>query len=430
MDNTPCITCNKRFLSHEITATCSLCKHKIHIKCLPNYDKDDIAYINNGTSNWSCPNCLKSIFPFYQIEDNVSLSRAFQNNSINDYDIETLQNMVYDPLESNVGDGVGVLEDIDPDENFLNEIRGKVIQNCNYYFSDTDIVDIQNKIDLIELSILHMNIRSIPKNFNKLQPVLQQSQVKYNLIALTETWLKDSNADTFGLNNYTHEFLTRTNKNGGGISLFLDNKYSYKAREDLSCVESSLEMLWVEIEKSSINATKNLIFGIIYRIPGTDPNYFNQKLTETLNKIDSEHKQCIHVGDYNLNLLNSANHIPTNEFADLNFSHSLYPVINKPTRITPNSASLIDNIFINSNDIPNNLSGILLNDISDHFPVFFIKFGKQQSNQDSYTTKRSHTKINKDNFTKAISEADWKPILENLDPQISYNLFHEKITSI
>jgi hypothetical protein len=161
--------------------------HKIHIKCLPNYNKDNITYINNGTSNWSCPNCLKTIFPFYQIEDNISLSRTLQNYSNNQYDVDTLQNMVYDPLESNIGEGVGVLEDIDPDEKKLNEIRGKQMQNCKYYFGDADIIDIQNKIDSIEYAILHMNM---PTNFNKLLPILHQSQIKYNLIALTETWLK------------------------------------------------------------------------------------------------------------------------------------------------------------------------------------------------------------------------------------------------
>ena len=49
-----------------------------------------------------------------------------------------------------------------------------------------------------------------------------------------------------------------------------------------------------------------------------------------------------------------------------------YPMINKPTRVTSNSASLIDNIFINRTHNKNHTSGILYTDISDHFPIFII----------------------------------------------------------
>ena len=51
-------------------------------------------------------------------------------------------------------------------------------------------------------------------------------------------------------------------------------------------------------------------------------------------------------------------------------SLSLTPTISKPTRITDNSYSLIDNIFcMNQNFFK---TGILTFDISDHFPIFII----------------------------------------------------------
>jgi hypothetical protein len=197
MNKTPCLICNKRLLNHEKVATCSLCKRNTHIRCLPNYNKDDIDYAKNDTENRSCPTCLKTIFPFHQIEDHISLKSTLSNNTNNAYDLDTLQNMVYDPLDSNTGDGVGVLQDVDPDENNLNELRGNQIQNCQYYFSDTNIHEIQDKIESIELSVFHMNIRSFLKNFDELIPVLHQSQIKYNLIALTETWLKTNKPDSY-----------------------------------------------------------------------------------------------------------------------------------------------------------------------------------------------------------------------------------------
>ena len=78
-------------------------------------------------------------------------------------------------------------------------------------------------------------------------------------------------------------------------------------------------------------------------------------------------------GDYNISLLNYDTQGPTQEFADLMYSHSLFPCITKPTCVTAKSASLIDNIFCNS-DVNNDnvFNGILYTDISDHFPIFHI----------------------------------------------------------
>ena len=54
-------------------------------------------------------------------------------------------------------------------------------------------------------------------------------------------------------------------------------------------------------------------------------------------------------GDYNISLLNYYDtHGPTQEFASLFNSHSLLPLINKSTRVTAKSASMIHSIFCNS----------------------------------------------------------------------------------
>ena len=50
--------------------------------------------------------------------------------------------------------------------------------------------------------------------------------------------------------------------------------------------------------------------------------------------------------DFNLNFLNSDVHENTNDFLNIMFAHNLYPIINKPTRISPTSGKIIDNIFL------------------------------------------------------------------------------------
>ena len=52
-------------------------------------------------------------------------------------------------------------------------------------------------------------------------------------------------------------------------------------------------------------------------------------------------------------------------------SFYLLPTIDKPTRVCNNSASLIDNIFVNNPDQVL-ISGNIITDVSDHFSQFYI----------------------------------------------------------
>ena len=70
------------------------------------------------------------------------------------------------------------------------------------------------------------------------------------------------------------------------------------------------------------------------------------------------------MGDFNLDLLKFGIHKPTEEFIDAMFSYGLIPTFTKPTRMQGNTATLIDNLFTSS--LSSGISGILINDISDH----------------------------------------------------------------
>ena len=53
------------------------------------------------------------------------------------------------------------------------------------------------------------------------------------------------------------------------------------------------------------------------------------------------------------------------------FSLGIYPLIDKPSRITDSSATLIHKIF--TNELNSNITrGLLINDISDHLLVFCV----------------------------------------------------------
>ena len=65
-------------------------------------------------------------------------------------------------------------------------------------------------------------------------------------------------------------------------------------------------------------------------------------------------------------------HNNTQEFINTNYDSDLFPVITKPTRITHTSATLIDNIFLDSLLTGNITNRILIDDISNHLPTVTI----------------------------------------------------------
>ena len=81
-------------------------------------------------------------------------------------------------------------------------------------------------------------------------------------------------------------------------------------------------------------------------------------------------KQTYIMGDFNIDLLKVDDHRPTHDYLELIFSYSLLPTctIYKPTRITETTATIIDNILTNDENVIK--SSILVTDITDHMPVY------------------------------------------------------------
>lgn len=132
------------------------------------------------------------------------------------------------------------------------------------------------------------------------------------------------------------------------------------------------------------------------------------------------------LGDFNINLLNSDNHLLTSEFLDVLYSNSLFPLINKPTRVHLNSATLIDNIFCNQINSTEFFNGILVTEISDHFPIFCInKKSKICANENS-SYHRNYSQRNLDNFINAISVVNWDSLIHKENSRESFTSFYQK----
>jgi len=145
------------------------------------------------------------------------------------------------------------------------------------------------------------------------------------------------------------------------------NSVKFKERSDLHFDAVDVESIFVEL----LNAPNKMIVGCVYRPPDSDIVLFNSALDNLLSTVNSSKYLCSIAGDFNIDLLKTECHPPTLDFANCLFSHSFYPVINKPTRITETTATLIDNILTNFDSTYKLSPFIFCSDISDHLPLFF-----------------------------------------------------------
>ena len=150
-------------------------------------------------------------------------------------------------------------------------------------------------------------------------------------------------------------------------------------------------MMTLELSNIHSSCVKSIIVGCIYKPPNRDVRLFTDQLVNSLDRLRVERKIIYLAGNYNVNILNSDKHKPSPEF--LETLHSLCPLINRPTRITNSSASLIDNIFSNAINCKL-VSCLFYTNISDHLPIFVLDQTKEIIASLPVTKYHQHTNSN------------------------------------
>ena len=166
--------------------------------------------------------------------------------------------------------------------------------------------------------------------------------------------------------------------------LYIKNDISYKLRNDLKIYKpKELESIFIEIINKN---SKNIIVGCIYKHPTLSISEFNYSyIKDLLVNANSEKKEIMLMGGFNINLLNYESNESVADFLDTMCAYGFLPCISGPTHLTPHSKTLIDNIFYSgiSNDIQ---SGNILTNISDNLSqILFLSFKKNSNtNSDIY----------------------------------------------
>lgn len=188
-----------------------------------------------------------------------------------------------------------------------------------------------------KLLLYYQNINRFSGKILELELLIDK--IDMDIICLTETWL-NSQKMQFNVHNFViASMYNRLSTDGGGTLILVKRNLKFKPRMDISAtsVERVCEIACTE--------TENYIILCIYRPPSANFMNFLSSMEEALKKVFSSRKSIVVCGDFNVNVL--VDSVEKQNLLSLFSCFGLETVFNEPTRVTPGSATCIDNILVN-----------------------------------------------------------------------------------
>ena len=185
-----------------------------------------------------------------------------------------------------------------------------------------------------------------------------------------------------------------------------------------SISDHNFQQLWLKVQ---LKTCKSFLFGTVYRPPNT-PISFLENLTETLVDLSllSPGLDVILLGDLNCNLL--GNCPDSQALLDLCSTLNLFQLVEKPTRVTETSQTLID-VILTTNKLFIDTCNVMSSTISDHCLVYLTLKLKAQRTRASYITTRSYKNFDPDKFIEDLSHVPFHMVTFFEDPDDQVDTF-------
>ena len=376
-----CNVCNNVCIDGCILCDC--CHSWIHYKCTKLKKSQIISYAKTN-KKYYCSACLVDNMPF-AIISNANL----HSHNSNDRILQTNCEEMNLPIKQ-TDISCNLCLECNPEcticcDGICADAR-KICDTClicSYVLNKNDFSSVfqeytSNFNNLV--SAIHFNARSLKKNLESITNLIDNSNINFDLIGITETKLQilnesknpNTNSETennslFSLNIPGFEFEhTPTNSAFGGAGLYISHKCEYKRRLDIEFNIESCETCFVELISQDKN--KNIIVGIIYRHPHNNFDQFFPVLQSTCEKVLKDYNLIL-MGDTNIDVSVGTNVAQAKTYQDLLLGLDIKNLISRPTRITNTTETIIDHILTNLS-YDSVRAGIVVSDITDHLPVF------------------------------------------------------------
>lgn len=253
-----------------------------------------------------------------------------------------------------------------------------------------------------------MNVRSLVHKIQEIRLLLHERII--DCLCLTETWLhsliSDDIVSVSGYKLFRKDRPTTFKKRrGGGIAVYVLEKYDVDEIDFDSLKCQDVEFSCLKIHGLKV---KPVTCVTIYRPPdGSTPKCID--LLSTLSeKIKKDHGgEIVFYGDFNINYKNRKCKWSL-ELKGWETISGLKQLITKPTRVDKTSTSVIDLCFTNVQHI--HKSGVLDMNLSDHFPIFFIKKKIRETKNSCSFVGRNYSELSAERVEAALLSFNSLPI--------------------
>ena len=184
----------------------------------------------------------------------------------------------------------------------------------------------------------HINAQSLLGNFDEIEHLINRRDI--DILCISETWLLPTIPSKL-LNIPGYSVYRCDGGRGGGVCIYVKTIFNVTVLSTNLDKSPLVEDIWLVIQSHKF---PSFIIGCIYRHPHAPNDSFNY-LFDVFSHICLRKKPFLILGDINDNLLS-----PDNKIGNIIHGMGLTQLIDKPTRITSNSSTLIDLIITNKRD--------------------------------------------------------------------------------
>lgn len=206
------------------------------------------------------------------------------------------------------------------------------------------------------LKVAHLNIRTLLGHFQEFKDMLLTNN--FDVFGISETRLDDSiPSSTLHIDGYRFIREDRC-RSGGGVGVYIRASLKF-TRFTMS---SDLEQIWIKLDsKRSCFA-----LGILYKPPCYNYKQFYSLFEDAVAYVYPAVDNILCLGDFNVDMLRT-------ESSECRFvtvtleGLGLFQIVDKPTRVTDESETLLDHILTTDCDFASNSSVLSVSrEVSDH----------------------------------------------------------------
>ena len=235
------------------------------------------------------------------------------------------------------------------------------IADCDYIDFYDNSLNFWNGNDF--LILVHLNIRSLHKNFDNLHEFVSLLPFKPDVIFLSESRI---NQLLKNIQLQRYNFLNATpGKKAGGETVYLSTTFNFT--QVISFQVYGTESIWLKIWNN--NSTKTILIGSIYQHPTKDSNKFLDDFSDCMKKLADEKKMFYIIGDINIDINRTNQNSPqADRYMQVITTNGAFSLITKPTRVTDKTTTVIDHII--TNDTAHSiLPHVIPTSLMDHYTI-------------------------------------------------------------